>query len=173
MNKSTKGAIAASAAAALLLGGAGSLAYWNAEGNIAGGTITAGELKLTNPAAGVWTLNGTSVTDVAAVKIVPGDTLVYTGEWTIKATGQNLKADVDVTGLQASGALASKLTITDSYLVGATAPTNDRITSADDAKKLKATVTVALPYGTTADNTSQALSMSLADVKVTLKQAAS
>ena len=171
MNKSTKGAIAASAAAVLLLGGAGSLAYWNAEGDIAGGTITAGELKLTAPVAGVWTLNGTNVPDVSTVKIVPGDKLVYTGEWTIKATGQNLKADVDVTGITASGALASKVTVTDTYLVGTTAPAGDRITSADDGKKLKATVTVDLPYGSAVDNTSQALSMSLSGVKVSVKQA--
>lgn len=171
MNKSTKGAIAATAAATLLLGGAGSLAYWNAEGNIAGGSITSGELKLTAPTTGAWTLNGSAVANLSTVKIVPGDKLVYNAGWTIKATGQNLKADVDVTGVSASGALASKVTITDTYLVGTTAPVNDRITSADDGKALAATVTVDLPFGTTADNTSQALSLDLTNVKVTLKQA--
>lgn len=45
MKKSTKGAIAAAAAAVLLLGGGTTLAYWTASVDIAGGTITAGELK--------------------------------------------------------------------------------------------------------------------------------
>ena len=39
MNRTTKGAIAAGAAAVLLLGGAGSLAYWSDCQDAAGGTI--------------------------------------------------------------------------------------------------------------------------------------
>lgn len=170
MNKSTKGSIAAASAAVLLLGGAGTLAFWNAEGDIAGGSITSGELKLTDPTAGGWTLNGTVVPDVANVKVVPGDTLEYTGGWTIVATGDNLRADVDVTGFDASGDLASHITLTDSYLVGGTAPAGDQITSANDGDALAATVTVDFPFGEAADNTSQALNLNLAGVKVALTQ---
>jgi alternate signal-mediated exported protein len=172
MNKSTKGAIAAGAAAALLLGGAGSLAYWNAEGSIAGGSITAGALKLTNPTTGEWTLNGDEVTNIDNVRVVPGDELVYTGSWTIVATGDNLAADVDVTGFDASGDLADFVDLTDSYLVNSLPATNDRITSANNGQTLAATVTVDFPWGGTgADrNDSQTLSLDLDDVKVALTQ---
>ena len=47
MNKTTKGAIAAAAAGALLLGGIGSLAYWTDSDPVGGGTFTAGSLSLT------------------------------------------------------------------------------------------------------------------------------
>ncbi|NKU44191.1 alternate-type signal peptide domain-containing protein [Rhodococcus hoagii] len=47
MNKKTKGAIAAGAAAALLAGGAGSFALWSDSETLNGGTITAGTLTLT------------------------------------------------------------------------------------------------------------------------------
>ncbi|MET1132446.1 MAG: alternate-type signal peptide domain-containing protein [Aeromicrobium sp.] len=170
MNKSTKGAIAAGAAAVLLLGGAGSLAYWNAEGDIAGGTITAGELKLTDPTTGAWTLNGDPVTDVSSVRVVPGDELEYTASWDITATGDNLTAAVDVTGFSASGALASAVTLTDTYLVGGSAPVDDEITSDDDGETLDATIGLDFDFGTSADNTSQTLSLDLSDVKVALTQ---
>lgn len=170
MNKSTKGAIAAGAAAVLLLGGAGSLAYWNAEGDIAGGTIAAGELKLTDPTPGAWTLNGDPVTNLSTVRVVPGDELEYTASWEIAATGDNLKAAVDVTGFSASGSLASAVTLTDTYLVGGSAPAGNEITSADDGETLAATIGVDFPFGTSADNATQTLSLDLSDVKVALTQ---
>ncbi|MFO6453835.1 MULTISPECIES: alternate-type signal peptide domain-containing protein [unclassified Aeromicrobium] len=170
MNKSTKGAIAAGAAAVLMLGGAGSLAYWNAEGDIAGGSITAGELKLTDPTPGAWTLNGSPVTSLSSVKVVPGDELEYTAGWDITATGDNLKAVVDVTGFNASGSLASAVTLTDTYLVGGTAPAGNQITSADDGETLAATLNVDFPFGTSADNSTQTLTLDLSDVKVALTQ---
>ena len=52
MKKSTKGAVAAGAAAVLLLGGAGTLAFWNADGTAEGGTLTAGTLELTDLTCG-------------------------------------------------------------------------------------------------------------------------
>ncbi len=187
MNKSTKGAIAASAAAALLLGGAGSLAYWNSESTVEGTSITAGELKLESPSTGTWqiTNNGTTtaVADINAVRIVPGDKLTYTRSWTVKATGQNLKADVDVTGLNGSGTLASHVTLTDTYELSTTvggstfaAVTNDRVTSSDNGKTLRAKVAVDLPFNATPtdlNNDSQAKTLDLTKIKVVLKQAAS
>ncbi len=47
MNKTTKGALAASAAAVLLLGGAGSLAYWSDAETIQGGDVTAATCRWT------------------------------------------------------------------------------------------------------------------------------
>jgi alternate signal-mediated exported protein len=174
MKKSTKGAIAAGASAALLLGGAGSLAYWNAEGDVTGGSINAGTLTLTptTPVAG-WTLNGTAVTELSAVRIVPGDNLDFTGAWTVAATGQNLAATVDLTGLDVTGALGSKVTVTDTYTIGTPAValgTTDQVTSAANDSVLRASVDVDFPFGTTADNTSQTLVLNLSTANVSLTQ---
>ena len=46
MNKTAKGALAASAAAVLLAGGAGTLAFWTDSANVNGGSITAGTLGI-------------------------------------------------------------------------------------------------------------------------------
>lgn len=178
MKKSTKGAIAAGAAAVLLLGGAGSLAYWNAEGAIEGGEITAGTLTLTpitTPAA-TWELNGVAVVgnDLTSVLIVPGDTLEYTGAWTIGATGDNLLAGVTFSGLEETASVADKVTVTDTYTVGTPAAplaTGDEITDENDGDVLAATVVVDFPFGTTADNDSQGLTLDLTDGAVTLTQA--
>lgn len=78
MRKSTKGALAAVAAGALLLGGAGTLAYWTDEATIAGTDITTGHLTVdaTDCEAGtlVWTLEGDAF-DPTTDTLIPGDTL--------------------------------------------------------------------------------------------------
>ncbi|MCL3836921.1 alternate-type signal peptide domain-containing protein [Aeromicrobium duanguangcaii] len=169
MNKSTKGAVAAGAAAVLLLGGAGSLAYWNAEGIIAGGTISSGELKLTAKDAGTWTLNGTKVT-TGTPTIVPGDELVFSGSYTIVATGNNIKANLGVTG--GTGTAWAGSTVTPSFtLDGAAVATGTApITSAQNGKDVAAQIRIDFPFGTTVDNTSQKKSVNLAAVGVTLTQ---
>ncbi|MBA4609330.1 MULTISPECIES: alternate-type signal peptide domain-containing protein [Aeromicrobium] len=174
MNKSTKGAVAAGAAAVLLLGGAGSLAYWNAEGDVVGGNIEAGTLTLTpSGTAATWTLNGTAVAgnDLSSVLVVPGDTLRYTGTWTIGATGDNLQADVDFTGLDGTASVADKMTVTDTYTLDA-APlaAGAEITDANDGDVLGATVVVDFPFGTTVDNTSQGMTLDLTEGNITLTQ---
>ena len=62
MNKLTKGAVAAAAAIALLLGGAGTFATWNASSAVADAGITAGTLSIASGAvAGTWSdATGTS-----------------------------------------------------------------------------------------------------------------
>ena len=52
MNKASKGALAALAAGVLLLGGAGSLAFWTDTAEVAGGAINSGELSLTDTTPG-------------------------------------------------------------------------------------------------------------------------
>lgn len=168
MNKSTKGAVAAGAAAVLLLGGAGTLAYWNAEGDIAGGSIESGELKLTAADTGSWTLNSAPVADISAVLVVPGDELEYTGTWTIVATGDNLQADLTVTNPTSSGGLAPFVTVTPAFTVDAATVTS--ITDANDGDTLAATVDVDFPFGGAVDNASQAQTLDLTGVSVTLTQ---
>lgn len=172
MNKSTKGAIAAGAAATLLLGGAGSLAYWNAEGDIAGGSITSGELKLTAKDTGTWKLNGTDVTSsIANVRVVPGDSLVYTGSYTVGAKGDNLKGTLGVTGGTGTAFAGSTLTST-FKLDGTTVTGATPITAAQNGKDVAAEIKLDFPFGSTVDNSSQNKTVNLSAVKVTLTQTA-
>ncbi|WP_313407746.1 alternate-type signal peptide domain-containing protein [Aeromicrobium sp.] len=171
MKKSTKGAVAAGAAAVLLLGGAGSLAYWSADGDVAAGSINAGTLSLTPVNAGSWTLNGEAVTDQATLRVVPGDELLFTGTWTVSATGKNLRADVDFSGLQGSGDLATAagVTVDENYTVNGVALTSDRLTSAHNGQTLAATVAVDFDFDA-ATNDSQGDVLTLSDGAITVTQ---
>lgn len=170
MKKSTKGAIAAASAAALLLGGAGSLAYWNATGTINGGSVTSGHLKLEADDTGTWELNGVEVDPISDVRIVPGDTLEFTGSYTIDAAGDNLQADVTVTGATESGPLAAYVDTDLDYTVEGAAATT--ITEDNDGDTLEAVVTVDFPWGTLDNdsNVTGGLSLDLANIAVTLTQ---
>ncbi|MFH7324552.1 alternate-type signal peptide domain-containing protein [Aeromicrobium sp. JJY06] len=164
----TKGAVAG-ASALVLLGGAASLAYWNGSGSVAGGTISAGRLTLTESTPGAWTLNGSPLADVSAVRAVPGDTLLFTGSWTISATGDDLEATVDVTGLEGQGGLADDVSITETYTVDGT-PLAGQITDDHDGDVLAAEVVVDFPFGTGFGNTSQGHVLDLTDVRVAVAQ---
>lgn len=136
MKKTTKGVIAAGAAVMLLLGGGGTLAYWNDTANLgAVSTITAGTLTVTTTAVPSWSIKHTTgaptaVTNIAAVRIVPGDQLIYTVPANITAQGQNLRFQVGLAGgaiAAASGnaadtALASRLTNSATFAVTGATP---------------------------------------------------
>lgn len=99
MNKATKGAMAAGAAALLLLGGAGSLALWSDSESVDGGAINTGTLDISS-AAGTWqdvSVPGVPVdiSDISLFRMVPGDTVEYTTEMTVTVIGNNLSADVE------------------------------------------------------------------------------
>lgn len=101
MNKATKGAIAAGAAAVLLLGGMGSLALWQDDETVAGGTINSGELNFAPTGTRVWTdvsddIGGDVVIGASpsGYLIVPGDVLEYTNEYTVESAGENLEATI-------------------------------------------------------------------------------
>jgi alternate signal-mediated exported protein len=103
MNKLVKGAIATAAGVVLLMGGAGTFAYWNASTGITGGTIVAGQLTVSDPTPsdGVWTVqkDGTgtaTVVTLADFKASPGDVLTYTKNVSITATGDNLTATLSL-----------------------------------------------------------------------------
>ncbi|MBY4129701.1 alternate-type signal peptide domain-containing protein [Rhodococcus fascians] len=99
MNKATKGAVAAGAAAVLLLGGLGSLAVWNDSETLGGGTITSGDLRLTLVENSVnWQDVSYDVTpvdiNIDTFRIVPGDTVAYTADFLVEAEGENLTANL-------------------------------------------------------------------------------
>ncbi|MET1044225.1 MAG: alternate-type signal peptide domain-containing protein [Microbacteriaceae bacterium] len=84
MNKLVKGSIAGAAGIALLLGGAGTFALWNADLTVASGTVNTGTLDLVVATEGAW--------DQEIDNIVPGDELTYTASYTVNAVGDNLTA---------------------------------------------------------------------------------
>lgn len=166
MHKSVKGAVAAGAAGLLLLGGAGSLAYWTATGTVSGGSVNAGRLALVNPTPGSWVLNGSPVTGTVA--IVPGDKLDWTGSYEVDAVGDNLEATLGVTGGSGSGTLLPHVQTSVSATVGGQSVTT--VTDANDGATLAVKVSVDFPFGTVADNDAQGKTLDLSDVTVTLTQ---
>jgi alternate signal-mediated exported protein len=94
-----KGTAAIAVGAALLLGGGGTLANWNAEATAAPGTIVAGDLNVVKSVNGVWKdRNGTTV-DISTYKVVPGDKLTFTQDLTVTLTGNKMAANVATTGI--------------------------------------------------------------------------
>lgn len=108
MNRTTKCALAAGAAATLLLGAAGMLAYWSDEETIDGTDVNDGSLALVidcvNTGCGAWELDtgeldtgeAAPTTYVDGDRLVPGDVLTKVCAYTIQAEGDHLRATVGV-----------------------------------------------------------------------------
>lgn len=159
MDKSTKGALAVGAAAVLLVGGTGTLAFWTADETTPGGTIDAGHLDLlvdaTNTGCGDWTLDsGESAAGTWADgdPLAPGDVLSKTCAFTIDAQGNHLRATVGVTDPDVSGTLAPGLDV-DATGVTVDGVSATSFTEANDGDALGVTITVELTDPGTADNT--------------------
>lgn len=80
------------AAAALLVGGGTTFAKWYEEQNVAASNLATGELSMTTATGATWKDQTGNTIDPATYKMVPGDTVTYTGSTTITAVGDNLKA---------------------------------------------------------------------------------
>lgn len=171
MNKTTKGALAAGAAAVLLMGGAGTLAFWSDSGTVEGGSIASGELSMTDPTCDTaWTPN--------IALLVPGDEVTKECTFTITAAGDNLQATldmpdtvtVDVTSTPEPTTL--DLPVSVAYEVGGVA-LDPTITAANDGDVVTATITVSFPFGdatTVNANDTQNLAATLDTVTITLQQ---
>ena len=99
MKKTTKATIAAVAAGALLIGGAGTVARWQAVQNVDAGSVSTGHLTLdTTTAPGVWTDISAGVPGTpfnpASDELVPGDTVSFDQVVTINAEGKNIKGEL-------------------------------------------------------------------------------
>jgi alternate signal-mediated exported protein len=178
MNRSTKGALAVAAAGALLLGGAGSLAYWNSSQTVAGGSIASGTLTLTQEAGQSctdWALDaagGATTYTPGSTLVVPGDVITKTCDYTVHASGAHLAAHLtmDATTITGSNDLSAALVPGATYTL-ATVPVVDgqAITSSDDGAVLSATITVTFDSGTSGV-TAQGLTAGLDDIVVSLVQ---
>ena len=170
MRKSTKGGLAAAAAALLLFGGLGTRATWSDGGTISGTDVGAGHLKLINANCGGWLISG-NLFDPATIKIVPGSVLTQVCTFEVDAVGVNLKASLSVTapGFSTANGLTGVLNTAATYVDQATGSPIDALTQLSDGDIIEATLTVTLP--TSADNTIQDLTATLNDVTVTASQA--
>jgi alternate signal-mediated exported protein len=202
MNKLVKGAIAGAAGIVLLMGGAGSLAYWNDSaqaGPATGTTITAGTLKISAVDAGSWTkgfYNGSNVlvgsvapvANLANVRIVPGNRLVYTQTFNLDASGDDLYFTISSTngavaaasGAAADTALAAQATgtfsvasVTGGNVVAATTPGTYKVSSnSGGPSTITVTWTINFPYGASAVNTAKGGVLSLTQGSITVSQVA-
>lgn len=98
MRHPIKAALAATAGGALLLGGAGSLAYWSDGETDGPHTITSGRLDLSAPVCTDGWTDGTATNlDLSAFRIVPGDTLTRSCDFTVDVAGDNLLTELAFT----------------------------------------------------------------------------
>ena len=199
MNKLTKATIAGAAGVALLLGGAGTFATWNATAPISGGTIVAGSLVVGTAATGSWSVAhltpgsstyGTSAaTTLAAYKASPGDQLTYTTTVPITVSGTNLVATLGlasgsiVATPPTSGSMPAVNTAFVKYLalntvvamsgtgISGTAP--NYVINGSSASPITATVTATITFSSGAastENTSMLGSVDLSGMALSLVQ---
>ena len=175
MRKATKGALAAAAAATLMVGGAGSVAYWSDSGTIDGATIDSGHLTLSpvdcDPGAGttpVWTIDGGTVFDPATDTIVPGDTLTEVCTTTLSLEGEHIGATLalDPAGFDAVTGLSGELVPAAAFTVD-----GDAYAPITDPGDHTIEVTVSVDFdGASATNGSQELAAALKDLTITATQ---
>ena len=184
MNKLIKGAIACAAGIALLLGGAGTFAVWNSSAAAGAGNISSGTLSLTAENDGTWTNvtkgPSTAAIDMNSFKIVPGNTLEFTQTLTVKATGDDLVAELTYDPLSITGnaalkdALVPTLTATsvDSNIVPAASPNTFTVAPSSSSATVTVVLKVELP-GTALDGLAgQGGTVNLSGLTFTLTQKA-
>ena len=171
MKKSTKGVLAAVAAGVLLLGGAGTLAYWTDTGIVDGGDIDAGTLALSSPSCGGWTydsgevVNGATYTPGVSL-LVPGDVISKTCTTTLTATGEHMRGTITAS----SPADIAPFVVGVGAITGASPAfgSGNEFTEANDADVLSVAVTVTFPASS--DNTTKLAAKTLDDITLTAAQ---
>ncbi|QDY66492.1 alternate-type signal peptide domain-containing protein [Glutamicibacter halophytocola] len=160
MKKVTKATIAAVAAGALLLGGAGTVARWQAQQTIDAGTVETGHLNLTTGGAGVWqdisNPEAPEPFDPATQQLVPGDVVSFSQTATIDAEGKNIAGSLSVDQLDtALGALEGYVTVAlqvDASAPGITEETDGTLTFAEPGTySVPFLITVTFAEGTVGD----------------------
>lgn len=179
MHTNTKAAFAATTAAVLLLGGAGTLASWNDSETIDGAGISSGSLSLTQEAGqtcSAWTLDGGDPFVAETTLVVPGDVITRTCDYTVNATGDHLGASVGlaIPSFSETNALATALSATATYTrddgTGPVALADDEvITDANDQDVLSAVVQVTFSSATSG-TTAQEMTATLEALTVSLTQ---
>ena len=188
MNKLTKAAIATGAGIALLMGGAGTLAYWNDSASLTGGTITAGKLNIVDPVtAGTWATAAAPSTpiNIATYKVVPGESLVYTTTVNVEVIGNALSARLDLSGgsivaantstaadVALATALGSSATLAASGTGVTATGTAGQYSISSSASAVTVTATITFPKSATAgaENGTMTGAVNLSGLSVVLRQ---
>ncbi|APX01285.1 alternate-type signal peptide domain-containing protein [Arthrobacter sp. QXT-31] len=112
-----KGTAAIAVGAALLLGGGGTLASWNASQSATPGTVVAGDLNVVAD-TGVWTDDaGLTIANIGNYRVVPGDKLTYTQVLNVTLVGDKMAASIAATGTGAvNGFTADNVVVTNPVL---------------------------------------------------------
>ncbi len=164
MNKLTKAGIATAAGIALLMGGAGTLAFWNDQAELAGGTVNTGHLTLTSNGDGAW--------DEDLDFIVPGDTVTYTETLELEVEGDNIKVDIAAD----TGALATYDAITVTPTVTVLDEDSDPVSLSNLTRgtyTVEVEVVVTFPWGTdTPGDEDEGISIDFNDIVITATQVA-
>lgn len=181
MKKTTKATIAAVAAGALLLGGAGTVARWQATENIDAGTVSTGHLTLdATSVPGAWTdisagAPGTAF-DPVTDELVPGDTITFDQTVKIDAEGKNIKGELTVDALKAVPTpLVDDVTFSldiDEATAGMTKVGNVLSFAAEGTYDVPVKITVAFAEGTEAStaNTTMNVPIDLTELALVLNQ---
>ncbi|GAA3542093.1 alternate-type signal peptide domain-containing protein [Nocardioides daeguensis] len=172
MNKTAKGALAAGAAAVLLMGGAGTLAFWTDTATVEGTDIASGHLKLdaSSCTTASWLLDDDSVYDGSQL-LIPGDTLTKNCNVVVDIAGEHLdQIDLDVTvptDVTGDQDLIDELSAT--ATVGGGTADNVAVT---DGQPLAVAITVTWPYGIEDNdsNVAAGLTAALGDITVVATQ---
>jgi alternate signal-mediated exported protein len=166
MNKLVKGSIAGAAGIALLLGGAGTLALWNATADIDGVTVTSGSLTLAETATSPdWT---------GPTTMVPGDVATYTTELTITVVGDTLKSTLSLDEGSLSGGaelpadLAVSFVATHASLTAGTVAGTYEVPAGPGTYVVPVVVTVT--FDSNSDNSTQGESVTLTGAEFVLNQ---
>ncbi|GAB2844311.1 alternate-type signal peptide domain-containing protein [Microbacterium insulae] len=162
MKKSMKGTIAIAAGIALLLGGSGSLAYWQGSTSTSSATIQTGELSVALTSGATWQVKRgaitTDIADISTFKMVPGDQVIYTVPFQTKASGTNLTA----TGAVAWGGytgIPAHLTSTAAGSYNGAAISGTSFTVASGTANGSLVFTLTWPFGANATNDTAAATM--------------
>ena len=163
MKKSMKGTIAIAAGIALLLGGGGSLAYWQGSAQVGATSIQSGELDVALTSGATWQVKrGSTTTDItstlASFKMVPGDTVVYTVPFQTKAAGTNLAAGAAI-NWGGYSAVPAHLTSSVAGTYDSAAIAGGAFTVAGGTANGQLVFTLTWPFGTSASNDTAAATM--------------
>lgn len=156
MKKTTKGAIAAGGAAVLLMGGAGTLAFWTAHGTVNGTSIAAGHLRLDTSDCNStgWKIDGSPspvAFDPATGNLVPGDTITKTCDVKVNVKGTHFShLNIQAVTQNSFAAPWDELTIATTVEGSATGANNVTVVQGDNT--VPVSITVTWPYGAAADN---------------------
>lgn len=162
-HSATKALVAAGLGVVLLAGAGGTFAVWNAQESVSTGTITDGALAL-SVGEGSWlAADGSAIADIAAYRMVPGDSVTFVTQVTPTIVGDNLQATL--VGELPQGP--------DSFWrIDPALPDGETVLDEDDSN-IPVTVEVEVTLPSTSGNESQQAELDLNDLTLTLQQVTS